>query len=141
MVIPVVIFVFAFLINAAFLMYGRCLMIQDSYLLAFEASLKANSNDPDVYVREKAGQRLGKKYFGNDMPDVRVWKSGNHVYVGMKTVTHHKAIDWNNFLSDKSWEIEAQMHADIIDPPGKIRRMERIRDLAGAGTDKIKGKE
>ena len=137
MIIPIVIFIIAFLIYAAFLVYGRCIMVQDSYLLALEASLVPDINDPDTYVREKAVQRLGRKYFGNDLPEVHAWKKDNHIYVAMKTTTHHRAIDGYDFLIDKSWEIESQMRADINDPSGKIRRMERIRDLAEAGISQL----
>ena len=141
MVIPVVIFIIAFLIYAAFLMYGRCLMVQDSYLLAFEASRVQDINDPNMYVHENAPQKLGRKYFGNDLPEVRTWKKDNHIYVAMKTMTHHKAIDWYGLLVDKSWEIESQMRADVNDPPEKIRHMERIRDLAEMGLKQMKRKE
>ena len=141
MIIPIVIFIIAFLIYAAFLVYGRCIMIQDSYLLALEASLVPDMNDPDTYVREKAVQRFGRKYFGNDLPEVHAWKKDNHIYVATKTITHHRAIDGYDLLNDKTWEIGSQMRADINDPSGKIRKLERIRDLAETGIRQLKQNE
>ena len=61
MIFPVVIFVMVFLIYVTFMLYGRCILLQDTYILAFRASRAQNMEDPDAFVRQQKDAQFGRK--------------------------------------------------------------------------------
>ena len=69
LIVPMIICVFALLIYFSFYLYGRCVISQDSYILAFRASTaRFGGDDPGGYVASKAASQAGRKYFGSSFP-------------------------------------------------------------------------
>ncbi|MCH4192526.1 MAG: pilus assembly protein [Butyrivibrio sp.] len=129
MVIPVVIFVLAFLIYVTFMLYGKCIVLQDAYILAFRASRAQDMEDPDAFVRQQKQMQFGRKYFGNDPGKVQAWKDGDDIYVSIKINTRHNAIHWPEIIEKRLWENEVRMKAEAIDAPARIRHARRVTDL------------
>ena len=125
-IVPMVICVFALLIYLANFMYGRCLLTQDCYILAFRASME---DSPKEYVVQKSGL-FGRKYFGNKEPVFEAEADKKAVTVRAATQTKHRAMG-NYFLKPGGvWEISAKQSVKVRNYPGHLRRVKRIMDLA-----------
>ncbi len=128
--VPMAVFIMAFLIYCAFLLYGRCIMAQDAYTLAQRASRQNGLNDPTGYVQEQANELFGSRYFGNSLPLVEAWKSGNYIHVRLKCDTEHRVMGISDIVPGKGWSSAFETKAEVTDPPSRIRRMQRISDIA-----------
>ncbi len=63
LVMPVVICVIVLIIYFTYYLYGRCMLSQDTYILAFRATRTASrdyAGDKAAYVYDKADEKLGK---------------------------------------------------------------------------------
>ena len=136
MIFPVVIFVMVFLIYVTFMLYGRCILLQDTYILAFRASRAQNMEDPDAFVRQQKDAQFGRKYFGNDPSGVQAWKSGDDIYVSIKIRTRHNAMSRYEMMPGGIWESKAELKAEVTDAPARIRHMERVSDLVKQVSDR-----
>ncbi len=73
LVIPAAIFGIVLIIYMAFMVYGRCILSQDVYLLGFRASLlyeKQGYSSPAGYVTDHADEKTGSRYFGSTKPQI-----------------------------------------------------------------------
>ena len=61
-IVPMVICVFALIIYCTNYVYARCVLAQDSYILAFRASMEKELS-PEAVVSNKAQLVAGKKYY------------------------------------------------------------------------------
>ena len=70
LIVPMVICVITLLILFSYYLYGRCILSQDSYILAFRASVDADryGSNPESTVLSKRDRVFGKKYFGSTKP-------------------------------------------------------------------------
>ena len=127
-IVPMVICVFALLIYFTNHVYARCVLAQDSYILAFRASMD-KEKEPSAVVAQKKNLVAGKKYYGNTYPQFECSTSGKEIEVSGSTKTRHGAMG-NYFLKPKgSWNLEAREYAKQRDYPGHIRTVKRIRDI------------
>lgn len=131
-VVPLVIFVFAALIYFCSYLYTRCVLAQDSYILAFRATSNAEASyrdDPGSYVMNKSDKVSGKKYYGSSKPFYSVVVRGKEVEVLGKTVVRHSAI--NNAFSSirRGWELETVQRAKKREYAGHIRTIKRLKDI------------
>lgn len=135
LIIPMAICVIVMLIWGCFYLYNSAILSQDSYVLAFRASERADSKnkvEPASYVASKSNEQAGNKYFGTGKPGFTGKTSGKEVVVNAETTVHHSAFG-NYFLKiQKGWELKASMKARIRNTPKHIRRIKRIKDI-GAG--------
>ena len=67
LVVPMAVCVITLLILFSYYLYGRCILSQDCYVLAFRSSIDADryGNNPERTVFAKRDRVLGKKYFGS----------------------------------------------------------------------------
>ena len=125
--VPAAFFLIAFIIHAAFLMYGRCLMVPDAYLPAMRAGYLSEDEDAVAFVMSQISFQTGGKYFGSRVPVYSASKDGKHIVVETKSETNRKAFDLANA---DAWRMKAGARAIHIDVPKRIRRIDRIADIA-----------
>lgn len=127
-IVPMCICVFVLIIYFANYAYARCVLAQDSYILAFRASMEKEAS-PESVVAGKASQVAGKKYYGNSYPGFECSTSGNEIEVIGRTETKHSAMG-GFFLKPKgSWKLRSRQHAWKKDYSGYIRTVKRIKDI------------
>ncbi len=133
LVIPIVLFVMVLIIHFALYLYGRCILSQDVYLLAFRASVadeKEIGTDRASYLQGIAGAQFGRKYFGNRIPVLDVEASDSEIRVRGETEASHRAMSGSGLMPLGSWTHGAGARAEITDQPARIRRIDRIGDVA-----------
>lgn len=125
--VPAAFFLIAFVIHVAFLMYGRCLMVPDAYLPVMRAGYLGEDEDVISFVMSQTSFQTGGKYFGNRVPVYTVSKDGKYIVAETKSETNRRAFDLANA---GTWEITAGARAVHIDVPKRIRRIDRVADIA-----------
>lgn len=132
LIIPMVLCVFALLIYFSYYLYGRCILSQDAYVLAFRASVENSSqwkDDPAGYVAQKAARQAGSKYFGSSFPSFDTSIQGKEIRVKGRSRARHAAMG-RYFLKPKgSWDYEAEGKAKRRNYSGHIRMATRLKDL------------
>lgn len=128
-IVPMTVCVFVLIIYFANYMYARCMLAQDSYILAFRASTAENTNMSET-VREKSQVVAGNKYFGSAKPDFSGNTRGKEIVVTGKTTTHHGAMGRYFLKPQKGWEIEMSSIARKREYTDHIRTVKRIKDIA-----------
>jgi hypothetical protein len=131
-IIPMVICVFALLIYFSLYLYGRCMLSQDSYILAFRASVADERNggdDPAGYVNNKASLVAGRKYFGSSFPRFETGVSGKEIRVHGYASARHSAMGRYFLKPQSGWEYEAAGKAKRFEYVKHIRRATRVRDI------------
>ena len=131
-VVPMVIGVFAFLIYSSFYLYGRCVISQDAYILAFRTSIARSDiweGDPVSYCLGKADEKAGKKYFGSRKPEFTASKEGDSIKVFARSSAKHRVLRSFFDISDDKWEYEGAGRAKRMEYSKHIRRMTRLRDI------------
>lgn len=125
--VPMAFFLLVFIIHMSFYLYGRCILTQDTYLLAFRASILKEGEDRAGYVSETAPAQFKERYFGNTAPEVSASTTEKAVYVKAETSALRKAFD----LADTAaWDTQGSTKAAILNAPAHIRRVKRLKDLA-----------
>lgn len=121
-IIPWVIFIFVFLIYAAFYLYDKCVLFQDAYTVCFRASIQKEENGISDYLSSHMESRFGRKYFGVGTVEKRAEWSDKEVSVyGACSVK----IPFGHFLTmagKSGWQIQTQAKAQIMNPVKIIRR-------------------
>ncbi len=142
LVFPIVLFVMALLIHFTFYLYGRCILSQDTYLLAFRTSVASERDtggDRESYLLSLADAVFGSKYFANDYPSVEVGISADAVRVISTTEASHRAMSGSSLMPAGSWVHYAGARAEIIDPSARIRRIDRVGDIAMGVAGELRG--
>ena len=135
--VPLTFFLLACIIHMVFLEYGRCLLVQDSYVVALRASLLEEGEDRAAFAAENGAWQVKGRYFGNETPSVRAQEKGSDVTVSLGTSTVRSGFD----LTDTSvWSSETSMRARYYHMPKHMRRIARIADLARSGLKYATGK-
>jgi len=133
LVIPMVICVITLLIFFSYYLYGRCILSQDAYILAFRASIDAQryGKEPESTVCAKKEKVLGNKYFGSTKPEIHVESrnAGKEIKVYASARVRAGAMG-NYFLKPKSgWEFNAGKKAKCLEQVKHIRRVTRLKDI------------
>ncbi len=128
---PMVICVFVLLIYFSYYMYGRCILSQDCYILAFRASRATleYKDDPAGFVEYKAADQAGKKYFGTSKPSFTGSLSGKDFYVKGNIDVKHGAMGTYFLKPQDGWDVEATLKARKREYTKHIRLFTRLRDL------------
>ena len=132
LLMPMVICVMALLIYFTYYLYGRCIISEDSYILAFRASISDKGGgyyDPEGYVAEKSSDVAGKKYFGNERPVFEPRVDGKDVRVTGRSMTRHRAMGRYFLKPQGSYGIEAAGRATHRQYTKHIRILTRLSDL------------
>lgn len=123
LIVPMVICVFVIIISFAYYLYGRCILSQDAYILAFRTSI----SDSKEYL--KVDEKLGNKYFGSTKPVIKTEVNGNEVIVRGYANVRTRAMG-NFFLKPKTgWDYMAAGRAKDLDCIRHIRKIKRYKDL------------
>ena len=133
LVIPMVICVITLIILFTYYLYGRCVLSQDAYILAFRASVDKDRYDaaPESTVNAKKDRVVGKKYFGSTKPQFHVTTgaSGKEIKVEADARIRAGAMG-DYFLKPRSgWEFNAGQKAKCLEQVKHIRRMTRLKDI------------
>lgn len=131
LIVPMVICVLCLLIYFAEYMYGRCIISQDSYMLAFRASVECSRQkiSASEYVAGNMRNQAGKKYFGSSAPSFIGEQSGKEIKVTGTSNIKHSAMG-GYFLKPKSgWGLEASFTAKQRDYSKRLRLIKRLKDI------------
>lgn len=142
LIVPMVICVFCLIIYFSFYLYGRCMLSQDTYILAFRAVTTKDreyENDPESYVMSKAGEKAGNKYFGSSFPAFEADARGDELVVRATAGANHAAMGRYFLKPQSGWEYEAAGKATKIEYCKKIRDMTRIRDFGTEVIEHVRG--
>ena len=132
LVMPMVICVLVLIICFSFYLYGRCVLSQDVYILAFRASqakTKQYRDDPVSYVKDKAKEKAGKKYYGSSFPTFDAKREGKEIRVHGESSANHSAMGGYFLMPKGSFKYEAAGRAKRRDYALHIRRAKRFMDL------------
>lgn len=133
LIVPMVICVITLLILFSYYLYGRCILSQDSYILAFRASVDADryGSNPESTVLSKRDRVFGKKYFGSMKPVIHVDSrdGGKEIRVSASARIRAGAMG-NYFLKPRSgWEFKAGHKAKCLGQVKHIRKITRLKDI------------
>ena len=128
--VPLTFFLLACIIHMVFLEYGRCLLVQDAYVVAFRASLLEEGEDRAAFATENGAWQFSGRYFGNGTPELSVHASGRDVTVGLQTQTRRSGFD---LTSSEVWNSAVSMRARFYDMPTRMRKIARIADIVRTG--------
>ncbi len=129
LVMPMVICVMALLVYFSFFLYGRCVLAQDSYVLAFRAAASRGDEPPSSYVSENAENVAGRKYFGSRSISFETSVSGKEVRVTGTGEAKHGAMG-SYFLKPRGpWGYRAEARAAQRQYAGHIRKLTRLKDI------------
>lgn len=132
LVMPIVIGVLVICIYLTNYMYARCILSQDSYMLAFTATsadMATEYGSLNELAMETENRAL-RRYFGNNPPSFTAEKIGsNEVRARGSTKTRHAAMG-NYFLIPRDgWDLQASFTAKKRSYPGHVRKVKRVLDL------------
>lgn len=127
-IVPAAVFILVFVIHSAFMMYARCVIAQDNYLVAMRASILREGEDRGGFASSNAPEQFGSKYFGNDRPTLSVSAGDKSVRTESETVTHRTGFDMTDMWEE--WRVKTSAEAMVINAPAHIRELTRIRDAA-----------
>ena len=136
--VPAAVFLLMFVAHLAFLMSGRTYLAQDAYILAFRASLLQEEDDAAAFVSSVLSRQVSHKYAGNDAPNAETGTEGKQVVVKLKTRTHRRAFDLADYTP---WEQESAAAAYRVDVTKRIRRIDRIADIACMALKELQSNE
>lgn len=134
--VPLTFFLFVLVIHLSFYYYGRCIAVQDSYLIALRAGLLRDGEDRMTFMHNNAAWQFGEKYFGNGTPQVNPTVSKDLVRIRVESETNRQAFD---MVSSDSWVYQASAEAMDLNIPLRIRRASRIADIAQIGFREVTG--
>ena len=140
LVVPMALCSIVLLIYFAFFLYGRCLLTQDAYILAFRATIRNSpewEDNPASYVEAHATDVLGKKYFGNRKPSVSGRFYGREVTVEGESQTRHTAMGRYFLKPKEGWNYYVSMTARKREVTKHIRRFKRLKDIGKDISDGI----
>ena len=106
LVMPIVLAVFVLLIYSAYYLYGRCVLSQDSYILAFRATRAAaagHRGDMSSFVNSRAEDKAGKKYFGSTRPQFTPKVTGKKIRVSGRAEVKHSVMRRHFLMKKKKW--------------------------------------
>ena len=131
LIMPMVICVFVIIMSFTYYLYGRCILSQDTYILAFRASIgrgEAGDNKASI-VASKTDDKLGKKYFGTTKPTIKTEVKGKEVIVRGYANVRSRAMG-RYFLKPKTgWDFMAAGRAKDLDCIRHIRKIKRYKDI------------
>ncbi len=139
LIMPLVFCVIVLLLYFAYYLYGRCILSQDAYILAFRASVEKNEcykENSKAYVMDKAEEKAGRKYFGSVAPKFDAVPYGSEIEVKGHGVTRHAAMGSYFLKPQNGWDYEGSARAKRRDYSGHIRRCMRLKDI---GKEIIRG--
>lgn len=112
-------------------MYGRCILSQDCYILAFRSS---NTNlefkdNPAGYLEYKSQDQIGAKYFGTSKPTFSGRSEGKKFYVTGEIEVRHNAMGSFFLKPQDGWDVKATLWAKRRVYSKHIRLFTRLRDI------------
>ncbi len=130
LLMPMVLCVMALIIYFSFYLYGRCVISQDAYILAFRASLAWDDDtSPGLYVEEHSGTVAGKKYFGSSFPGFDTEVSGKEITVEGGSEAKHSAMGRYFLKPQEGWGFAGGGQAKKRRYAEHIRRLTRLKDI------------
>ena len=134
--VPFTFFLFVLVIHLSFYFYGRCVAVQDAYLITLRAGLLRDGADKIGFMNTNSMWQLGEKYFGNQAPAVRPEIIKDEVKIEIESETNRSAFD---LAGTDRWNCGGSATAMDINIPLRIRKADRIADIAQGGIGNLTG--
>ena len=130
MIIPLVIFLFSFLLYLTFYLYNRCVVSQDVYLLAFRGSLCCGSSpdEAEKYVTEQTPEQFGRKYIG--IKSLIGTVDADRKWVEVQAEGIMSPSFTQPLLPQSMWHFQAKSKAERICPAECIRKVRLAKKIA-----------
>lgn len=131
LVMPLVIFLIGFVFYLTFYLYNRCVIAQDTYVLAFRGSLCSNfcceKNPEEVrqFIVGKSAEQFGKKYMGITSLDNSVKVDKRKISVEASGVL--AAAFTRQLGMENKWRFEAKGQVERICPTECVRKVRLLK--------------
>lgn len=134
MIVPLVIFLIGFIFYLTFYLYNRCVVSQDTYILAFRGSTCSYScgkspSEIKQSVVEKSGKQFGEKYVAIQTFVSTVEADKKKIIVEASGTMNADFSRW--LLPQRNWRFAAKGQAERICPTAcvrKVRLAKRVTD-------------
>jgi|GEM_PF-3081521 len=140
MIFPIVLLVIVTIIHLAFMMYGRTIMAQDSYILGLRGAI-LSKDDPAAYTNSSLDAYIGNYYLGNEKPkssQINVDSKDKVIKVVLSSKTYHGGTKFENINPFINWIYNQGFEVSYERPVEKIRLFKRVYDIGKIGVSKIK---
>lgn len=118
LLMPIVFYVYIFIIYMVFFQYNRCITEQDIYICALRGSRIWEENNQDIYIKtvQETAKLDGEKLIAMNSPQYSVF-----VGKGKVTVTAEGELDFPfagfmNLVMSKMWLVSSQRECSSISP-------------------------
>ncbi len=131
-ILPMVLAIFVIIIHSAYMLYGKCLLTQDTYILCFRASILSEDNNmtPVNYIYSHKDKQFGNRYIGNKKPKISVAQSGKTIKATAETEANHNAMGRFFLIPQNGYETKAVAKVVIQENARHIRKLTRVKDIA-----------
>ena len=128
-IIPWTVFLFVFLIYAAFYLYDKCVLFQDAYTVCFRASVQKEENGVADYLSSYMETQFGKKYFGTGKIEKSAQQSDKEVRVRGACSVKVPFLHFLTMTQAGGWQIQTEAKAQIINPTDVIRKCRMVENV------------
>lgn len=145
LVMPMVIFLIGFIFYLTFYLYNRCVIAQDTYILAFRGSLCSNfsceksSEEVEQFIIGKSAGQFGKKYMGIKTLDSSVEVDKRKISVEASGIL--KAAFAQQLQIPSKWHFYGNGQAERICPTECVRRTRLLKKVADTGRTEENGED
>lgn len=131
-ILPMVMAIFVILIHSAYMLYGKCLLTQDTYILCFRASILSEDNNmsPTEYINSHKDKQFGNRYIGNKKPVISAAQNGKTIKASAETEANHRAMGRYFLIPQDGYQTKARAKVSIFENAKHIRKLTRIKDIA-----------
>lgn len=127
-IIPWTIFIIAWLIYLGYFEYDRCLLFQDNYILASQASAQIKTRtEKQSWLSANIPERTGNKYMGTSRVNMEGYVSGSRIKMTSSHKVSHPLSFHDGFIPEGNWNISDTVNAD------NFSFTERLRIQRGIG--------
>lgn len=133
MIMPLTIFLFCFLFYLTFYLYNKCIVSQDTYILAFRGSLCCDKEADEVrhYVLKQSAAQFGRKYLSLNNLISTVEADSKSVVV--KASGRLNTSFTRKILRQQLWKLSIDREASRSCPVEIIRKTRWIKKISEEG--------
>ena len=129
---PMVICTLLLLIYFTYYLYGRCILSQDCYILAFRAVTTKDRefcDNPAGYVADRNSEQIKNKYFGSERPRFETNVFGKEVTVKGRASVINRAMGRYFLKPREGWDYIVAGKAKDLECIKHMRTVKRIKDI------------
>ena len=136
MIMPMVLCILVICIYAAFLLYDRCILYQDAYLVCLRESYRKDEDSPSVdtaWMDEEASDVVGSRAFAVDLLSGEESSDGEWAWYQGTAVVAPAVFGTFFLMPQEIWNIAFSAKSRKTDPSWSIRSWRRKSYVVKAG--------